>query len=1429
MVHPAAGILLGRGRQYRGNTEVEVSGLSERCADRLRKLTLQVLLTIVVSAGMATAGINEWTSNGPEGGIVYALAVDPIVPTTLYAGATGGVFKSIDGGTNWTQVNSGLPGATVLSLTVDPTNPATVYAATDNGLFKTKTGGSTWTDIGAGLNINAVFGVVVDPRAPSTLYTFTSTDLFRTTTGGGPWTSVGGLPAGYLRGFLLDPLNPGVFYSLTSAGVFKTTTGGSSWHQIYDGSVRFLVMDSARPATLYAGISGTVFRTTDGGASWEYVGNGLPLSVSGVATDPRSPDTVYTWGDNSLYGGIYKTTDGGATWVSASAGLTHLGVSTVATDPLAPDRLYAGTFGGGVQRSTNGGSSWVPANTGFRSTIVESIAVDPTDPTTVYAAVWVGGAFRSDDAAGSWRLSNPNLLNLHTIIVDPNAPSTLYVATTGFGGVSKSTDGGTTWRVINAGLANEFPSALVISRSTPATLYLGGTGVFRSSDGGEHWERTGLTDEIWALAVHPAVPATLYASTTDGVFKSTTFGNTWNALGIGTTDRPIGAFAIDPSRPETVYAGSGLGVLKSTDGGISWAPMNFGLTTLSVTVLTVDPVNPSVLYAGTFGGGVFKSVDGGGRWDPLNPGLTVLNVTDVAIDPSDPRTVHAATYGGGVFSIQQVAVPLPPRRLAYYALGDSVASGHGLPGGSGQTVGTCQLSPKAYPRVAFDRLRSLPDYDVILRHLACTRAKSFTRLPSRRNRCFPTTSTECASDSQCPPGETCSVRLTDLPQQVDQLQADAAGFRSDQITIVSVTAGADDFDLVEELSHGTHLCLPDADFKAWLERTSDLLEQSLERQLRRILRINPNVSVIATDYFSPFKNGGGFFALLEDLARFQINPVGQLILPAEVFAEPNCLLIGRNHLYNRAQRVVGRVGVVSSLNQAVSSAVSRVASDPAVRGRLSFLSVYDSFLGHEGAQPNCGPGAPNEMATYVQYPGFVISLISAGDLFVQGRNFQKELEDGDDCIHPNQAGAMFYADGDATTPGVHDVVLGLLPRALPVTAPQVVHQIERTAIVGAGVVAPGEGDCCTSRVEPGCAAISCQACVCALDGFCCETGWDVFCSDAAKSECADSCPCGPPVPTRTPTPSPVPGGDCCAVHDGSGCDDAACQACVCGADPDCCEVPWDTLCVSLVGGRCAAECPCGPTPTPTPVPAPGGDCCAPHAGSSCDGSACAACVCAADPHCCASGWDEFCVITAARECFAGCGCLPTPTETELPTPMSTPTPTGTLPTVPPVPTPGGDCCSGHAGPACDSFACQSCVCTGDSFCCELVWDQLCVGVARGGCETACGCPAPTATSSTTSLPTAATSPSPTPTPSMRATLTPPVSRCFGDCSGDQRVTVDELLLGVRIAMQSGSSDLCSALDGDASSTVEINELVAAVSSALRGCALGCAPSPGELP
>lgn len=307
-----------------------------------------------------------WTAKGPAGQEVLALAIDPLTPTTLYAGTrTGGVFKSIDAGENWTAVNNGLPSAFVGALVIDPRTPTTLYGMS-LGIVKTVDGGASWTQVSNGIHdsqLRSLVSLAIDPMVPTTLYVGTQGLLYKTTDGGDSWTS-GGLFSP-ISAVAIDPLSSTVYVATHSNGtnprIRKSVDGGATWivTALDRNMVYTLAIDPEVPTTLYAGTCKLdssrcgVVKSLDGGDSWADMADGLPVDgvVRALAIDPQTPATIYAGVTNRDYEGfgVFKSPDGGGSWVAINEGLTNnLDVMALAVDPGNSAIVYAGTRSGGV-------------------------------------------------------------------------------------------------------------------------------------------------------------------------------------------------------------------------------------------------------------------------------------------------------------------------------------------------------------------------------------------------------------------------------------------------------------------------------------------------------------------------------------------------------------------------------------------------------------------------------------------------------------------------------------------------------------------------------------------------------------------------------------------------------------------------------------------------------------------------------------------------------------------------------------------------------------------------------------------------------------------------------------------------------------------------------------------------------------------------
>jgi len=277
---------------------------------------------------------------------------------------------------------------------------------------------------------------------------------------------------------------------------------------------------------------------------------------------------------------------------------------------------------------------------------------------TLYAGLESGGVYRSSDRGGHWTMASSGLTGpgqggttVRSLAVDPRDSQVVYAGT--LDGVFKSSNGGTVWERTGTTLAGKWVQALAVDPGNADVLYAGlsrGGMLFKSTNQGTNWipASVGLpSDSILAIALDPSRPGTLYAGTfAGGIFKSVDSAANWTAVNTGLTNSSAQALAMDPRTPNTVYAGLFIaGVFKSRDGGASWTSANGGLPNIPIYEIVADPLSPGALYAGTLNG-VYKSVDGGGSWALANTNLQHFEVNGIVIDPTTPSTLYLGVdYG----------------------------------------------------------------------------------------------------------------------------------------------------------------------------------------------------------------------------------------------------------------------------------------------------------------------------------------------------------------------------------------------------------------------------------------------------------------------------------------------------------------------------------------------------------------------------------------------------------------------------------------------------------------------------------------------------------------------------------------------------------------------------------------------------------------
>ncbi len=590
----------------------------------------------------------QYRSIGPfRGGRVTAVAGVPSQPRVYYFGATGGgVWKTTDGGVNWTPVSDGFfKTGSVGAIAVSDSDPNVIYVGMGespvrgnvshgDGVYKSTDGGKTWKHIGLG-DTRQIGRIRVHPKNPDLVYVAAMGHLF------GP---------------------------NQDRGVFRSKDGGKTWEKILfrnaDSGAFDLSFDPASPNTIFATI-------------WQI---------------RRTPWSLLSGGDGSA---IYRSDDGGDNWtdISKNRGLPAgvLGKIGIAVSPVNPNRIWAmiEAKDGGLYRSDDGGNNWSRVNEGAnirqRPWYYTRVYADTKNVDTVY--VLNVGFHKSIDGGRSFtNIPVPHSDN-HDLWIAPDDNQRMINGNDG--GANVSFDGGQNWseqdqataQFYRVALDNDFPYNIYGAQQDNSTVKIPSrTADFAINE--THWYDVGGGESGW-IAPHPDNSDIIFAGSYGGLL--TRYDHRTKQLRDINVypDNPMGAgadamkyrfqwnfpilFSPHRSNGKAVLYTAGNVLFKSLDEGQSWQAISPDLTrndkakqgtsggpitqdNTSVeyycTIFTVSesPVTPGVIWTGSDDGLIHVTRDGGKNWENVTPKeipeWTQINSIDAS--PFDAGTLYVA-------------------------------------------------------------------------------------------------------------------------------------------------------------------------------------------------------------------------------------------------------------------------------------------------------------------------------------------------------------------------------------------------------------------------------------------------------------------------------------------------------------------------------------------------------------------------------------------------------------------------------------------------------------------------------------------------------------------------------------------------------------------------------------------------------------------
>ena len=629
------------------------------------------------SDGLADPGnySDDWRSNGPPGGDVRSLVVDPNNPDRFYFGTLDAqIYTSGDGGKTWQFLyNFNRPKLFVDHIIVDPRDSKTLYVAAhrhkeSGGFFKSTDGGRKWRE-SAELRNEALHSLIQSESNPNVLIAGTFNGMFRSDDSGETWTQ---LPTGNTPGLVhveslaIDPRTTNTIYAGTWYLPYKSTDGGKSWRSIKtgiidDSDIFAIDIDPRDPNHVIMSACSGIYETKNAGDNWTKV-NGIPSQsrrTRAILQHPSIPGLVFA----GTTEGFWRSDRGGApdSWMVTTS--RQLEINSISVHPSRPQTIYIGTNNYGVMVSNDAGKTFLPTNGGYSGRFANVIVADREDPNRIYTSTintTTGGGFFfvSTDNGESWRpsmRSMPPRLIVYSILQDSRDANTIYLGTNL--GVYRSLDRGASWAPVwtaakpaagkkRAPANRAQPQAKPNDTIRRAQQALNAAGYDVGVPDGRAGTKTLLALKRFQTAKRLPV---------SGKFD----GATLSALGLangGRSDDPLATVVlsdavnalaqsvdVDSQRP-IFLAATSLGLFRSFDPVQGWQKLPYGSGfDQRTSCISTDAQQAETIWVGTAASGVLVSHDAGKSWQRVSGVPTEAPINTIARNLQRPAYVYVGT------------------------------------------------------------------------------------------------------------------------------------------------------------------------------------------------------------------------------------------------------------------------------------------------------------------------------------------------------------------------------------------------------------------------------------------------------------------------------------------------------------------------------------------------------------------------------------------------------------------------------------------------------------------------------------------------------------------------------------------------------------------------------------------------------------------